>query len=131
MTLTGGCACGQVLFQLEGDPIRVGVCHCETCRKQSGSAFSFFASGPGASLVLSGELGCWRSGAGSDRFCPNCGSQLFCWDDDSEEVEVKLGALDNPPRGLPPDYELWTVRREPWLAPHAGAEQCPRNRHES
>lgn len=129
MTLTGGCACGQVRYQLDGAPIRVGLCHCETCRKQSGAAFSYFGYWPRAGVTLSGELGCWRSRAGGDRFCPTCGSQLFCWDDDSSEIEIKLGTLDDPPGALAPAYELWTIRREPWLAPHASAEQHARNRH--
>jgi hypothetical protein len=31
--MTGGCACGKVRFEVRGEPYRVGVCHCLTCRK--------------------------------------------------------------------------------------------------
>jgi hypothetical protein len=108
MKLSGGCNCGQVRYQLDGEPIRVGVCHCETCRKDSGSAFSFFGVWPRAAATLSGELGFWRSRAGGERFCRKCGSSLFSWDDDSAEIEIKLGTLDAPPTALAPAYELWT-----------------------
>lgn len=131
MTLSGGCNCGKVRYQIEGEPVRVGLCHCETCRKQSGSAFSFFGIWSRANVTLSGELGCWRSRAGGERFCPTCGSALFTWDENSDEIEVKLGTLDGPPSALAPIYELWTIRREPWLAPLKDVSQHARNREDA
>lgn len=128
MKLSGGCNCGQVRYELDGDPIRVGICHCETCRKTSGSAFSFFGIWPRTAAALTGRLACWQSRAGGERFCPTCGSALFCWEDDSGEIEIKLGTLDSPPSGLVPAYELWTIRREPWLTQREGAEQHGRDR---
>ena len=128
MKLSGGCNCRQVRYEVEGEPIRVGVCHCETCRKDSGSAFSFFGIWTRASVTLSGELACWRSRAGGERFCPQCGSSLFSWDEGSDEIEIKLGTLDGPPSMLAPAYELWTIRREPWLAHLEQAEQHTRDR---
>jgi len=128
MRLSGGCNCGQVRYAIKGTPIRVGICHCGTCRKDSGSAFSYFGIWPRSGVTLSGELGCWQSRAGGERFCPQCGSSLFSWADGSDEIEIKLGTLDSPPSGLVPDYELWTIRREPWLAHREGAEQHARDR---
>jgi hypothetical protein len=39
----GGCACGAVRFVAEGEPYRVGLCHCFDCRKQHGAPFGAFA----------------------------------------------------------------------------------------
>ncbi len=39
----GGCACGKVSIEARGEPYRVGVCHCLTCRKLHGAPFSFYA----------------------------------------------------------------------------------------
>lgn len=128
MTLAGGCNCGRVRYELRGEPTRTGICHCEACRKESGSAFSFFGIWPRAAVTLSGELGGWRSRAGLDRFCPHCGSSLFCFDEEAEEIEVKLGTLDGGPSEITPHYELWTIRREHWLAPLATADQHERDR---
>jgi hypothetical protein len=38
--LLGGCNCGAVRFEIVGEPMTVAACHCTTCRRQSGSAFS-------------------------------------------------------------------------------------------
>ena len=128
MKLSGSCNCGQVRYEIDAEPIRLGLCHCGRCRKETGSAFSYFGIWPRDGVTLSGELGCWENKAGGDRFCPRCGSSLFCWSEGSDEIEVKLGTLDDPPSGLVPAYELWTIRREHWLAPQESAEQNERDR---
>lgn len=128
MKRSGGCNCGQVRFDIEGEPMRTGLCHCETCRKSSGSAFSFFGVWSKGSVTISGEMGCWESRAGGDRFCRRCGSSLFCWTDDVDEIEIRLGSLDQPPSAFVPGYELWTIRRETWLAQQDDAEQHARDR---
>lgn len=128
MTRTGGCICGQVRYELDGEPVRVGLCHCETCRKFTGSAFSHYGVWSRGKVRISGETGCWAVRAGGDRFCRTCGAALFTWVDGEDEIEVKLGTLDSPPNGLEPQYELWTIRREPWLPPRESAEQWERDR---
>ena len=128
MTRTGGCNCGQIRYELDGEPSRAGLCHCETCRKFTGSAFSHYAVWPNSAVRIVGEPACWEVRAGGDRFCARCGSSLFTWSEDGDEIEVKLGTLDDPPHGLKPDYELWTVRREHWLPPVAEAGQWEKDR---
>lgn len=112
---TGGCACGQLTFETRGEPKRVGLCHCMTCRKISGSVFNAFAVFPADQVTMSGESRSWEPSPGSprDRFCPQCGSQVFYWDG-GDEIEVKLGAFDEPDL-FTPTYEGWAKRRESWL----------------
>ena len=38
IALSGSCLCGSVAYELEGDARRFYHCHCERCRKASGSA---------------------------------------------------------------------------------------------
>jgi pimeloyl-ACP methyl ester carboxylesterase len=35
---TGGCRCGNVRFEVWGEPCIVGLCHCQDCRKKTGKA---------------------------------------------------------------------------------------------
>src|SRR5438105_15700948 len=39
-TLEGGCLCGAVRYRSDAEPVMQVVCHCEPCRKNSGSGFS-------------------------------------------------------------------------------------------
>ncbi len=108
--VTGGCRCGEVRFVASGKPYRVGICHCLDCRKHHGALFHASAIFPAEAVVIEGAA---RDYAGRF-FCPQCGSPVFGRSGD--EVEVNLGALDEPDQ-FPPTYELWTVRRESWLPP--------------
>jgi hypothetical protein len=39
MRYTGGCLCGAVRYEAEGEPVFAGHCNCADCRKASGSGF--------------------------------------------------------------------------------------------
>ena len=123
-TRDGGCNCGAVRFRLDGEPNRVGVCHCTTCRKETGSAFMVFAVWPRSQFSVRGETRHWDN----RHFCPRCGSSLFEASEQNPEVEIKLGALDAAPSNLAPTYETWIKRREQWLRSISNAGQFAENR---
>jgi hypothetical protein len=121
-TFSGKCLCGQVRLAARGEPLRVGICHCTNCRRESGSAFTFYAVWPANDFEHNGKTSEFQS----QHFCPRCGSRLFSAD--AKEVEIKLGILSEAPSSLVPSYELWVKRRESWLRPINGAEQYEENR---
>jgi hypothetical protein len=124
----GGCNCGAVRVEIRGAPVRAGLCHCLTCRKATGSPFMSFADWPRSQVTVTGETSHWRATTDRRHFCPACGSQLFATEDGNDEIEIRLGILDDAPGDIIPEYELWTDRREPWLTPVAGAAQYGRDR---
>lgn len=105
---TGGCLCGKVRLVALGRPYRVGLCHCLDCRKHHGALFHASAIFPQDVVSIEGETRHFKG----RHFCPDCGSSVFSRSGD--EVEVSLGALDEPDQ-FAPTYELWTIRRESWL----------------
>ncbi len=118
---TGGCLCGNVRFEASGQPYRVGICHCLDCRKHHGALFYASAIFPESSVTIEGET---RDYEGR-HFCPRCGSSVFARSGD--EIEVHLGALDDPDQ-LTPTYEGWTERRESWLPPFPDMKSFDRDR---
>ena len=56
-TYKGSCFCGAVEFDVTGDPVVMGYCHCESCRHWSAAgpvnAFSLWA--PDAIEITKGE----------------------------------------------------------------------------
>ncbi|WP_028918997.1 GFA family protein [Pseudoxanthomonas suwonensis] len=118
----GRCLCGQLRFSVEGEPLRVGLCHCANCRRESGSAFTWYGVWPVDRFEHAGATAVF----GGQHCCQACNSPVFAVD--AQEAEIKLGALEEAPSGLMPSYELWVKRREPWLAPVPGAEQYEEDR---
>jgi hypothetical protein len=112
---TGGCACGQVRFEARGEPYRVGVCHCMTCRKALGAPFNFYVVFPTESVTVGGDVQVFNSSEHGRRYsCQACGSPIYSHYDKPDEIDLYGGSFDEP--GLwQPTYELWTRRREPWL----------------
>lgn len=117
----GRCLCGAVRFSARGKPWRVGICHCLDCRKHHGALFHASAIFPQSAVEISGET---RDFAGR-HFCPQCGSSVFSRSGD--EIELNLGALDEPNR-FTPTYELWTIRREAWLPPFSAMRHYDQDR---
>jgi hypothetical protein len=108
----GGCACGAVRYSVQGQPRIVGICHCTTCRKETGSAFSSYADWPASSFQYRGEIKTYNGRS----FCPACGSRLFNLSDNT--VSVRIGSLDEAPTtDIAPIEEIWVKRREHWLLP--------------
>lgn len=59
-----------------------GHCHCEDCRRSSGTGHSSHLAVPETSLSISGELTGYVRPAGSGNpvtrsFCPTCGAPVF------------------------------------------------------
>ena len=111
-TITGGCLCGAVRYEVKGEPVGQAVCHCRHCQRQSGSAFSVLLAVPAPALVLHGPDGLYEdlgeSGATVERyFCSKCGSPLYSALPASPDVVfVKAGTLDDPTI-MAPRVHVW------------------------
>ena len=82
--IAGGCLCGAVRYRSEAEPLMQVICHCKTCRKNSGSAFSMNVAVPQDSLTLEGgETRRYEDRSGSSgqpfyrQYCAKCGSHVY------------------------------------------------------
>lgn len=97
----GSCLCGAVRYQASELVGPYVYCHCQSCRKSSGTAFAANISAPIESFeVVSGDdfIKVFESSPKKYRhFCSNCGSPVFTKvGDDAEVVRLRLGSLDTP-----------------------------------
>jgi hypothetical protein len=122
-----GCQCGRVRYRITGDPVGLAVCHCQSCQRQSGSAFGMSLAVPEDSFrVLTGELKTFVMRCESGRlkecvFCPECGCRIYHSTGDAV-VSVKAGTLDDTSR-LNPREHYWTTFKQPWV-PIAAESLC-------
>ena len=129
-TRSASCNCGAIRIEARGEPIRAGICHCTTCRKESGGPFMAFAVWHADHVKIEGRTASWKATRDDRHFCPFCGSTLFGVEEGTKEIEVRLGAFDAAPTDLVPTYELWVRRRERWLQVLSSREQFAGGRTE-
>lgn len=116
LPITGGCLCGAVRFEIDAAATSVGYCHCRMCQRNTGQPFAVGATFPSASLrLVKGESRAYRSSQAAHRhFCPDCGSPLFFAAVGAREIDVWIGALDEPARFRPTSH-IWMSAAMPWL----------------
>ena len=118
---TGQCLCGAVVYEIEGDFLINGVCHCKNCQRQAGSAFSIIAGVPKANFKLTrGTLKLFEDTGDSGkkvqrRFCGDCGSPILSETaDQPDAVFIKAGTLDDT-SGLSPQFHVWCDSAQNWV----------------
>ena len=97
---SGKCLCGNVTYKCHAEPTVIFNCHCEDCRRATGSVFgtNFFV--PEDELEIFGEVSSYSHTADSGstmtkRFCPNCGSLLFGNNSAKNNVvSIRAGTVD-------------------------------------
>jgi hypothetical protein len=80
-TYEGRCFCGEVQFEVSGEPAAMGFCHCDSCRQWSaGPVNAFTLWQPSALKVTRGasRIGSFSKTPKSERkWCTQCGGHLF------------------------------------------------------
>ena len=95
---TGSCLCGGVKYEVNGPLRAVVACHCEQCRKQTGTYMSATAAKDAdLKIIENGSLKWFRSSQSASRgFCGECGSVLFWKGDGRDSPAITAGSLDGP-----------------------------------
>jgi hypothetical protein len=121
--IKGSCLCGSVTFGfVEPEPDgQFAFCHCNRCRKFSGSAFFAALTALGVKF-LSGEDQIRTYEAPilkmpppyRRNFCGRCGSPVpLPADDQPNRFVVPAGCLDDDP-GVRPEGHIWCNTAAPW-----------------
>lgn len=124
---SGSCLCGAVRFDIDGEFERFFLCHCEHCRKDTGSAHA-------ANLFSSSAKLTWTSGEAqitqftlpgtrhSRSFCRVCGSAVPMMQMNGMLLVVPAGSLNSDVR-IKPDAHIFVSSRANW---DDGLESVPR-----
>ena len=114
----GSCLCGKVHFEVEGEFDHFYLCHCEYCRKDTGSAHA-------ANLFSSTAVLKWGSGRDNVRqfnlpatlhskcFCSTCGSALPRVEMNGRLLVVPAGSLDSEVL-IRPDAHIFISSKAGW-----------------
>src|SRR5215813_14901561 len=82
-TITGGCACGAIRYEVTASPIVTFNCHFRDCQKTTGGGYTpvFYVPANGFKITKGTPkyFGTTSEMMGDNvrGFCPECGSRLF------------------------------------------------------
>lgn len=118
MTITGGCHCGAIRYEADGEVLTHALCHCTDCRRHAGAPmvdWSIYRKE--AVKVIAGEVRIYASSEnGRGHFCANCGAGLFY-----TNYKILPGIIDiqsatyDDPDAVPPRAHIQVAERIAWM----------------
>ena len=119
MTIEGGCRCGAVRYEAEGEAAHHAICHCRDCQMASGTPMvAWLAMSASGFRVTSGEPVRYTAPSGSMRaFCGTCGTPLFFVNEDALPgiVDIQSVTLDDPD-AIAPQAQIQLAERRGYMA---------------
>jgi hypothetical protein len=119
MELAGGCHCGEVRYEVQGEPLTHALCHCSDCRRHAGAPMVGWTMYRESALRISkGTPKVYSSSRhGRRHFCGNCGTGLFYYNNEVLPgiVDIQSATYDQP-ETVPARVHIQVADRIPWMA---------------
>lgn len=116
-TLSGGCQCGRIRYEVTGEPMLSAICHCSMCRRANAAPVVAWAMFHESQVTFTGSpLRQYRSSEEAQRgFCEHCGTQIsFTASFLPELIDITTGSLDQP-ESVRPSLHYWYDRHLSWV----------------
>ncbi|MES3023409.1 MAG: GFA family protein [Pseudomonadota bacterium] len=127
ITRLASCSCGQLSARVDGDPVRVSICHCLACQRRTGSPFAQQArflrenvavAGNASTHVLVGDEG----SRATFHFCPLCGATVYYHAEGLDAfLIIPVGAFADPDFPCP-TVSVYENRKHSWVVAPPAAE---------
>ncbi len=119
MKLTGGCHCGAIRYEVEGDALTSALCHCSDCRRHVGApmvAWTMYQQS--AVQITKGAPKVYESSEhGRRQFCADCGTGLLYSNAEilPALIDVQSATFDDP-SAVPAHVHVQVAERIRWMA---------------
>jgi hypothetical protein len=115
--VTGGCQCGAVRYEITGPLSDPHICHCRMCQRAFGNFFAALVGVKRSDLNWNKQPPTvFHSSSIIKRgFCAKCGTPLSYANDESENLSVSIGSLDDPTL-VEPKSQYGAEGRLPYIA---------------
>ena len=118
MTISGGCHCGAIRYEVEGEAITHALCHCTDCRRHAGAPMVGWTMYPTAAVqVTKGTPRIYESSKdGRRHFCGGCGTGLFYVNEAVLPgiIDIQSATYDDP-NAVPARVHIQVAERLHWM----------------
>lgn len=118
MLITGGCHCGAIRYEAQGDAITHALCHCSDCRRHAGAPMvGWTMYKKDAVRITKGMPKTYRSSEyGRRQFCGDCGTGLLYINAEILPgiIDIQSGTYDDP-NSVPARAHIQVADRIEWM----------------
>ena len=120
MAYSGKCACGDIMFKFELDPMMHFMCHCGDCQVMFNGSFEGYAISKDE-LSIEGNLSKFSYSGGSGlslhvNFCSKCSTKIYTQPDILEGMIYVPAGLLRDQIEFRPKVEIWAGSRPSWTS---------------
>jgi hypothetical protein len=118
--MEGGCYCGAIRYEIDGDAIFKAECHCRECQYISGGGPNFVMGVPEANFRYTKGTSAKFTRDDIDNpvtreFCGNCGTPILTRSPGAPgAVILKVGSLDEPADFGMPQVAIYMCDAQPF-----------------
>ena len=118
MSYSGKCACGNITFTFEHDPMMHFMCHCTDCQVMFNGSFEGYAISKDE-LTVQGDLSTFSYSGGSGlglhvNFCVKCSTKIYTQPDILQGMIYVPAGLLRDQIEFKPKVEIWVGSRPSW-----------------
>lgn len=118
MKVSGGCRCGAIRYEADGEVGHHALCHCRDCQLGSGAPMvPWIAFRTEDFRIIQGEPTTYNgSGKSLRQFCGNCGTPLFFLNEEMLPgiVDIQSVTMDEPDAHSPA-VQVQVAERRAWM----------------
>ena len=120
MAYSGKCACGNINFTFEHDPMMHFMCHCTDCQVMFNGSFEGYAISK-EELTVQGDLSTFSYFGGSGlslhvNFCVKCSTKIYTQPDILQGMIYVPAGLLRDQFEFKPKVEIWAGSRPSWTS---------------
>ena len=120
MAYSGKCACGNINFTFEHDPMMHFMCHCTDCQVMFNGSFEGYAISKDE-LTVQGDLSTFSYPGGSGlglhvNFCVKCSTKIYTQPDILQGMIYVPAGLLRDQIEFKPKVEIWAGSRPSWTS---------------
>ena len=120
MSYSGKCACGNITFTFEHDPMMHFMCHCTDCQVMFNGSFEGYAISKDE-LTVQGDLSTFSYPGGSGlglhvNFCVKCSTKIYTQPDILQGMIYVPAGLLRDQIEFKPKVEIWAGSRPSWTS---------------